>query len=154
MRLAMCRSLFLDIYLVMNLGMGIAGAAIATVAAQLVQTFLLAIVVQRKRAKANAGSSWLLLRPGLPSRSRILRFLAFAGPIFLVLLGKISCYNAMTLAATASGVVALAAHQGAPLSPPNPPNPTRTLSCSPSACSPLASCLLPHSNDLRLFPWL
>ena len=111
MRLAMCRSLFLDIYLVMNLGMGIAGAAIATVAAQLVQTFLLAIVVQRKRAKANAGSSWLLLRPGLPSRSRILRFLAFAGPIFLVLLGKISCYNAMTLAATTGGVVSLAAHQ-------------------------------------------
>ena len=111
MRLATCRSLFLDIYLVIGLGMGIAGAAIATLASQLVQTFMLAVVVQRKRAMAGAGSSWLLLRPGLPSRSRILRFLAFAGPIFLVLLGKISCYNAMTLAATTGGVVALAAHQ-------------------------------------------
>ena len=35
--------------------MGIGGAAIATLAAQLVQTTLLAIVVQRKRAKAGEG---------------------------------------------------------------------------------------------------
>ena len=83
--------------------MGIGGAAIATLASQLMQTLLLAIVVQRKRAKAGAGTSWLLLR-GWPNRKRLLKFVTFAGPIFLVLIGKISCYNAMTLAATTNGV--------------------------------------------------
>lgn len=104
-------NLVLDIYLVTKLGMGIGGAAWATLASQLLQTALLAFIVQRKRAKAGAGDSWLLVRPGLPEPKRLLKFVTFAGPIFLVLLGKISCYNAMTLGATANGIVALAAHQ-------------------------------------------
>ena len=45
-------NLGLDLLLVNRFGMGIGGAAIATLAAQLIQTLLLAIVVQRKRAQA------------------------------------------------------------------------------------------------------
>jgi Na+-driven multidrug efflux pump len=104
-------NLFLDIYFVKTLAMGIQGAGLATLIAQLLQTALLAFVVQRKRAAAVDGErGWLLLR-GRPSIVRLRNFLSFAGPIFLVLLGKISCYNAMTLVATTSGVAALAAHQ-------------------------------------------
>ena len=103
-------NLGLDLYLVNVVGMGIGGAAIATLASQVVQALMLAFVVQRKRRAAGAGTSWLLLRGG-PSWRRISKFLSFAGPIFLVLCGKISCYNAMTLAATAGGIAALAGHQ-------------------------------------------
>jgi putative MATE family efflux protein len=103
-------NLVLDLYLVISRGMGIGGAAIATLAAQVVQMLMLAGVVQRKRGKLGASGGPLLLR-GRPTLSRIGSFLTFAGPIFLVLLGKVSCYNAMTLAATTLGVISLASHQ-------------------------------------------
>ena len=94
----------LDVFLVKTLAMGIGGAAIATLAAQLLQVLLPAIVVQRKRSKAmGSGKGWLLLQ-GRPEAKRLLRFLGFAGPIFFVLVGKICCYNAMTIAATTSGL--------------------------------------------------
>ena len=104
-------NLGLDLWLVNVVGLGIGGAAIATLISQLVQTLLLGIAVQRKRAAVlKPGGGWALVgRP--PSPKQLLAFLTFAGPIFLVLLGKISCYNAMTLAATSGGVVSLAAHQ-------------------------------------------
>lgn len=103
-------NLCLDLWLVRGVGMGIGGAAIATLASQLVQVALLAWVVQRKRRRTGVALGWSLVGAP-PSPSRLLSFLSFAGPIFLVLLGKISCYNSMTLAATSGGVVALAAHQ-------------------------------------------
>lgn len=61
-------------------------------------------------ALSGVSRSWSLVGAP-PSPAKLFSFLAFAGPIFLVLLGKIACYNSMTLAATSSGVVALAAHQ-------------------------------------------
>ncbi|KAL1525341.1 hypothetical protein AB1Y20_020201 [Prymnesium parvum] len=103
-------NLVLDLWLVNGMGLGIGGAAIATLFSQLVQVALLAVVVQRKRAALGVRSGWALIGKPPPPK-RLMTFLAFAGPIFLVLLGKISCYNAMTLAATSGGVVALAAHQ-------------------------------------------
>ena len=103
-------NLGLDAYLVIGLGWGIAGAAIATVAAQVLQTALLAAIVLRKRTALGARRSLLLLR-GLPSPRRTLSFVTYAGPMAFVLFGKIMCYNAMTLAATCGGVAALAAHQ-------------------------------------------
>ena len=101
-------NLGLDLVLVRSCGMGIGGAAIATLAAQLLQTALLAYVVQRKKRRgaaaasastmlASQGPQWLLLR-GRPSLPRIRTFLAFAGPMALVLMGKIACYNSMTCA--------------------------------------------------------
>ena len=102
-------NLGLDLFLVRTCGMGIGGAAVATLAAQLLQTTLLAIVVQRKRRARGLGGSWLLLR-GRPSLRRLRTFLTFAGPMALVLFGKIACYNSMTLAAT-TDVASLAAHQ-------------------------------------------
>ena len=104
-------NLVLDLYLVSVVGMGIGGAALATVAAQLVQVLLLAIAVQRKRASIGAGNSSRLLISGWPSPRRLLSFVTFAGPMAFVLVGKVACYNSMTLAATRGGVVALAAHQ-------------------------------------------
>ena len=104
-------NLGLDLWLVNMVGLGIGGAAIATLISQLVQVFLLAIAVQRKRpAVLGSSGGWALTgRP--PSPKQLFAFLTFAGPIFLVLLGKISCYNAMTVAASSGGVISLAAHQ-------------------------------------------
>ena len=103
-------NLVLDLHLVIGRGMGIGGAAIATLAAQIVQMLILAFVVQRKRTSLGVGGGRLLIS-GAPTLRRTGDFLRFAGPIFLVLLGKVSCYNAMTLAATTLGVISLAAHQ-------------------------------------------
>ena len=104
-------NLSLDLVLVLGCGMGIAGAAFATVVSQMVQLVVLAYIVQRKRDRLvpNISSPTLLQKP--PPPARLADFLSFAGPIFLVLLGKIACYNSMTLAATASGIVSLAGHQ-------------------------------------------
>ena len=97
-----------DILLVSKLHWGIAGAAIATCVSQAVQLGLLWRIVWRKRA-AFGVKGGLLQRP--PRPKRLVEFLTFAGPIFLVLLGKICCYNSMTIAATSGGFVALAGHQ-------------------------------------------
>tara|TARA_B110001452_G_scaffold262019_1_gene261493 strand:- start:714 stop:2333 length:1620 start_codon:yes stop_codon:yes gene_type:complete len=104
-------NLALDVWLVLGRGMGIAGAAVATVVSQVVQVLVLAVIVRRKRRRLvpEVTAPTLLQRP--PSPARLADFLSFAGPIFCVLIGKISCYNSMTLAATAGGVVALAGHQ-------------------------------------------
>ena len=101
-------NLGLDLLLVCRLGYGIGGAAIATLTAQVATLAVLAVSVRRKRAAALGSPS--LLR-GRPSATRLRAFLQFAGPIFLVLLGKIACYNTMTLVAGRCGLVALAAHQ-------------------------------------------
>jgi Na+-driven multidrug efflux pump len=128
-------NLGLDLVLVRSCGMGIGGAAIATLAAQLLQTALLAYVVQRKKRRgvaaaaavatsaspvlASQGPQWLLLR-GRPSLPRIRTFLAFAGPMALVLMGKIACYNSMTCADQRAS---------------NPSHPTlHTLPFTPSLC--------------------
>ena len=97
-----------DIALVSKLHWGIAGAAIATCLSQAVQLGLLWRIVWRKRAAFGLDGG-LLQRP--PRPQRLVEFLTFAGPIFLVLLGKICCYNSMTIAATSGGFVALAGHQ-------------------------------------------
>ena len=55
-------NLLLDLHLVIGRGMGIGGAAIATLVAQVAQVLMLAIVVQRKRAKLGAKGGLLLLR--------------------------------------------------------------------------------------------
>lgn len=47
-------NLVLDVWLVSSMGMGIGGAAVATLFSQLVQAALLALVVQRKRANLGA----------------------------------------------------------------------------------------------------
>lgn len=69
-------NLVLDVYLVNVLHMGIGGAAIATLVAQLLQTALLAYVVQRKRAAAGLGRSWLLVQGG-PNLGRLLSFVTY-----------------------------------------------------------------------------
>ena len=77
-----------DIALVSKLHWGIAGAAIATCLSQVVQLGLLWRIVWRKRAAFGLAGG-LLQRP--PRPQRLVEFLTFAGPIFLVLLGKICC---------------------------------------------------------------
>lgn len=134
-------NLLLDVYLVRVVGMGIGGAALATLAAQVVQACMLGVSVGNKRvaaltkvpatgdgssksANANAhehGDEALRKKPrlslllrGRPSWPRLLSFVSFAGPMAFVLFGKVACYNAMTLAATSGGVITLAAHQVSP----------------------------------------
>jgi Na+-driven multidrug efflux pump len=46
----------------------------------------------------------------LPDKKSFLQLFQLAGPIFLLMLGKIICYNAMTLRANGLGVVSMAAH--------------------------------------------
>lgn len=99
----------LDMLLCFGLRMGVVGAAIATVASQFVQTAVLLLALLRQRRRLCPERTGLLA--AWPAPRVLRRYLNYAGPIFFVIQGKILCYNSMTLAVTASGVTALAAHQ-------------------------------------------
>jgi len=90
-------NLALDLWLVLGCGMGIAGAASATVVSQVVQVLVLAVIVKRKRSRLVPGvtAPTLLQRP--PSPARLVDFLSFAGPIFCVLIGCPSCCPSVPL---------------------------------------------------------
>lgn len=46
----------------------------------------------------------------LPDRKSLVDLVGLAGPIFLVMMGKIACYSVMTIQATRLGIIPLAAH--------------------------------------------
>lgn len=102
-------NLVLDVVACIYLRMGIVGAAIATLASQVVQCALLVLALYRRQRKLSPESPVSILKP--PSAAVLRGFVKFAGPLFFVILGKSFCYNMMTVAASSSGVLALAAHQ-------------------------------------------
>ncbi|KAG8469841.1 hypothetical protein KFE25_006296 [Diacronema lutheri] len=102
-------NLALDVYACVHLRMGIVGAALATLASQVVQSLLLVRALNRRRRELAPDAARALVAP--PSRAALVAFASFAGPLFFVILGKMLCYNMMTIAVTSSGLLALAAHQ-------------------------------------------
>lgn len=85
-------------------GLGIKGAALATAASEMLSMILLVRAVALKQGKR--------LYPfiKLPGFKDLKKFMSFAGPVFIALLGKIICYTSMTMVATGCGSSRLAAH--------------------------------------------
>ena len=103
---------------------GIGGAAVATGLANVASAVLLLYKVYQKNFKAFlnkglAGGSSSSLRARwkrfscmlkLANKSEFVNLIRFAGAIFGVIVGKLFCYSALTLAVTRFGVSSLAAH--------------------------------------------
>jgi len=98
-----------DALLCLGLGMGVAGAAWATVAAQLAAA---AVLLSRLLRPGVMGSQPLLpaLPRKLPSLASARRFAALGGPVAGVILTKVAYFTAVTRAATALSPTAAAAH--------------------------------------------
>mmetsp|Transcript_19885 Transcript_19885/g.24546 ORF Transcript_19885/g.24546 Transcript_19885/m.24546 type:complete len:531 (+) Transcript_19885:95-1687(+) len=100
-----------DFICVTQLGMGIQGAALATLLAQWVSTIALYVPAKRKLLK---GQSLNVLPPyRLASSTSARSFLKFAVPVLTLIIGKIAAFGFMTHAAAAlpGQPVTLAAHQ-------------------------------------------
>lgn len=118
---------------------GVLGAAVATAAASVASSAILLKAVRRqvldwrrkekeetismksaetvdeasekyKAAVQNASDARPIPMLSLPGRSDLIDFVKLSGPIFFVMLAKISCYGAMTIRVTDFGVLPLAAH--------------------------------------------
>ena len=107
-----------DILLVSVLGTGVSGAAAATTASQMMGALYLLFVAIDNVAKANKTSlfSLKLLQSlkkyvYIPSSKDIARYLAFCGPLFVILLVKTVLWTYTTFACSSAGAVELAAHQ-------------------------------------------
>lgn len=103
-----CLNLALDMVLCLRFRLGIVGAALATLAAQGVQFVGMIAALRRKRDELSPETNMF---GRLPSASIVRRFLAFCGPLFAVLVGKLGCYNTMTAAVSSGGMTSLASHQ-------------------------------------------
>ena len=108
----------LDVLCVTKLGWGLAGAALATLAAQYISTFVL---IRQARTKLCARDglgllpTWVqrLTRRGAAAASTVptTRFLVFALPVLTLIVGKIAAFGFLTHAAAGLGPVPLATHQ-------------------------------------------
>jgi len=96
--------------LVRKTTMGITGAAVGTLCADIVATsFLLGrIKRKRKRSKKNSAATPLVVVPSVQS---FRRFVKYAAPVFFTILGKSVVYNGIAMSVGRLGSVALAAHQ-------------------------------------------
>ena len=105
-----------DVFLTLQLGWGVSGAAIATTASQAAAALYYVFISTRvgSRGKANTSSSLKGIRlawKGHPSRDMIRSFVPVAATMFLREVGNLAAYSQMTRAAAQMGAVALAAHQ-------------------------------------------
>lgn len=96
-------NLFGDIILCSYMGMGIAGAAWATMASQYVGCILMLWGIHRARA--------IKLSMSIPSPKDLKLFMQLAAPILLTMLSKTSFYTVLTKVATSLGTVPSGAHQ-------------------------------------------
>lgn len=97
----------LDVGLVSYGKCGIAGAAVATVIAEIVGTFVLLRALKRSQGPRRLYPFIWLSSPF----QDITKFFSFAGPVFFALFGKSLCYTSLGIAAQMMGTVPLAAHQ-------------------------------------------
>ena len=119
---ATATNIVLDVIAVALLGLGLAGAAAATLVAQ----WVCALVLWRRARARLLGPQGLALAPawlrmrhgpeGSGGRSDAAavstgRFLVFAAPVLCLILGKIAAYGFLTHVAAELGAVSLAAHQ-------------------------------------------
>jgi Na+-driven multidrug efflux pump len=94
------------------------GAAAATALATITSATVLLSANRKRLQRSNNSSSTDVPATKkdtsafltLPDKKSFLQLFQLAGPIFLLMLGKIICYNAMTLRANGLGVVSMAAH--------------------------------------------
>ncbi|CAM9161887.1 unnamed protein product [Phaeothamnion confervicola] len=93
-----------DLGLAWALKFGIAGAAVATAASDVVSMALLGRALQRMQGVRR----YPFMR--LPNLTSLRHFLSFAGPVFFALLMKVICYSSMTNTAAGCGNVQLASH--------------------------------------------
>jgi len=97
----------LDVGLVSYGKCGIAGAAVATVIAEVVGTIVLLRALKRSQGPRRLYPFIWLSSP----LQDIIKFFSFAGPVFFALFGKSLCYTSLGVAAQMMGTVPLAAHQ-------------------------------------------
>lgn len=100
-------NLILDMTLVSFGKCGIAGAAAATVVAEMVGTVVLLRALKRSQGPRRFYPFIALSSPV----KDIAKFFTFAGPVFFALFGKSLCYTSLGIAAQMMGAVPLAAHQ-------------------------------------------
>ncbi|KAI5388428.1 protein DETOXIFICATION 46, chloroplastic [Lathyrus oleraceus] len=92
-----------DIVLCTYLGYGIAGAAWATMASQVVAAYMMMRALNMKGYNAFALS--------IPSGRELLTILGLAAPVFLTMMSKVAFYSLLIYFATSMGTHTLAAHQ-------------------------------------------
>ncbi|KAE9593357.1 putative multi antimicrobial extrusion protein [Lupinus albus] len=92
-----------DILLCTYLGYGIAGAAWATMASQVVAAYMMIQALNNKGYNAYAFS--------IPSGKELLTILGLAAPVFLTLMSKVAFYSLLIYFATSMGTHTMAAHQ-------------------------------------------
>lgn len=100
-----------DVYLVIRMGMGAEGAAVATVAAQIAATLLLLIVIWRRGRKKNNLQCIPIEWKGMPSKNILLQILTIGSALLPRTLFGMAAYLSMTVAAARLGLVATATHQ-------------------------------------------
>lgn len=96
-------NLFGDILLCSVLGYGIAGAAWATMAAQVVAGFMMIDTLNQNGFRAFSLS--------VPSFNELLQIFEIAAPVFITMISKVAFYSLLTYFATSMGTVTIAAHQ-------------------------------------------
>ncbi|CAJ2679364.1 unnamed protein product [Trifolium pratense] len=92
-----------DILLCTYLGYGIAGAAWATMASQVVAAYMMMRTLNMKGYNAFALS--------IPSGSEFLTILGLAAPVFMTMMSKVAFYSLLIYFATSMGTHTMAAHQ-------------------------------------------
>ena len=101
-------NLILDIVLVSGLGLGMAGAAWATVSSEVICAAIILRAARRRLPPIATDAPKLSL---LPRPAMAATYASFARPLVLTLVGKIATYSALAHVATATGVVSTAAHR-------------------------------------------
>jgi len=94
-----------DIALVKYWGLGIAGAAWATVLSQ-----VLTVLVLASKANGTFAGMPFKMRAKVPKLSSLLEFLRIAGPVSIILLSKVVVFSVISLSAANLGATASAAH--------------------------------------------
>ncbi|XP_030523091.1 protein DETOXIFICATION 46, chloroplastic [Rhodamnia argentea] len=92
-----------DIILCSVLGYGIAGAAWATMASQVVAGYMMMAALNKKGYNAFAIS--------VPSADELLSIFVLAAPVFITMISKVAFYTLLTYFATSMGTITVAAHQ-------------------------------------------
>ncbi|KAL9414788.1 hypothetical protein AB3S75_043118 [Citrus x aurantiifolia] len=92
-----------DIVLCRFLGYGIAGAAWATMASQVIAAYMMIINLNQKGYNAFTIS--------IPLPNELLAIFELAAPVFVMMMSKVAFFTLLTYFATSMGTITLAAHQ-------------------------------------------
>ncbi|KAJ7967258.1 Protein DETOXIFICATION [Quillaja saponaria] len=92
-----------DVILCSLLGYGIAGAAWATMASQVVAAYMMIEALNKKGYNAFAIA--------IPSPEELLKILGLAAPLFVTMMSKVAFYSLLVYFATSMGTHTMAAHQ-------------------------------------------